>query len=88
MFGRLSRTPEELRVLENELCVGPDGLCRLWITKGERTGTEDRDALEVRESAERQAKRNEAFQAEHAAMIQGSVKASEEEVRRYMNPEH
>ena len=75
VFGKLCRTPEELRVLENELCVGPDGLCRLWITKGERGGTEDKDALEVRESAERQAKRNEAFQAEHAAMIQGSVRA-------------
>ncbi len=75
VFGKLCRTPEELRVLENELCVGPDGLCRLWITRGERTSTEDRDALEVRESAERQAKRNEAFQAEHAAMIQGSVRA-------------
>ena len=75
VFGRLSRTPEELRVLENELCVGPDGLCRLWITKGERTSTEDKDALEVRESAERQAKRNEEFQAAHAAMIQGSVRA-------------
>ena len=75
VFGRPCRTPEELRVLENELCVGPDGLCRLWITRGERGSTADKDALEVRESAERQAKRNEAFCAEHAAMIQGNVRA-------------
>ena len=75
VFGKLSRSEQELRILENELCVGDDELCRLWITRGERVGTEDKDALEVRESAERQQKRNESFCAEHAAMIQGSIRA-------------
>ena len=75
VFGRLSRSEQELRVLENELCVGDDELCRLWITRGEQAATADKDALEVRESAERQQKRNEAFCAEHAAMIEGSVRA-------------
>ena len=37
--------------------------------------TADKDALEVRESARRQLKRNEAFLAEHAAMVEGSVRA-------------
>ena len=75
VFGRCCRSREEMRVLENALCVGDDGLCRLWITKGEPCDTTDKDALEVRESAQRQAKRNEDFCAEHAAMIQGSVRA-------------
>ena len=75
VFGRLSRSETEMRVLENDLCVGADELCRLWITRGERGSTADRDALEVRESAARQEQRNEAFCAEHAAMIQGSIRA-------------
>ena len=75
VFGRCCRSREEMRVLENALCVGDDRLCRLWITKGEPCDTTDKDALEVRESAQRQAKRNEDFCAEHAAMIQGSVRA-------------
>ena len=75
VFGRCSLSEQELRILENELCVGDDALCRLWITKGERAETKDRDALEVRESAERQQKLNEAFYAAHSAMIQGSIRA-------------
>ena len=75
VFGRASLTEHELRILENELCVGDDGLCRLWVTKGEAAETQDKDALEVRESAARQEKRNEAFCAGHAAMIEGSVRA-------------
>lgn len=75
VFGRLCLSEQEMRILENELCVGDDGLCRLWVTKGERTETRDRDALEVRDSAERQQKHNEAFHAEHASMIEGSVRA-------------
>ena len=75
VFGRCCLSPEEMRILENELCIGDDGLCRLWVTKGEPVESHDRDALEVRESAERQKKRNTDFRAEHAAMITGSVRA-------------
>ena len=75
VFGRASLSEKELRILENELCVGDDGLCRLWVTRGEAADTQDKDALEVRESAVRQKKRNEAFCASHAAMIEGSVRA-------------
>ena len=66
VFGQCSRSVQEMRILENDLCVGGDEGCRLWITRGERIQTDDRDALEVRESAERQ---------KPAAMIQGSVTA-------------
>ena len=75
VFGRASLSEKELRILENELCVGDDGLCRLWVTRGEPADTRDRDALEIRESAARQKARNEAFCAGHAAMIEGSVRA-------------
>ena len=75
VFGRCCLSDQEMRILENELCVGDDELCRLWVTKGESVDTADKDALEVRESARRQQKRNEAFLAEHAAMVEGSVRA-------------
>lgn len=75
VFGRCCLSDEEMRILENELCVGDDALCRLWITRGEPVTTGNRDALEVRESAVRQRKLNEAYRAEHAAMIEGSVRA-------------
>ena len=75
VFGRCSRSGSEMRLLENELCVGDDALCRLWITKGEKADSADRDANEVRESAGRQKLRNEAYSAEHAALIEGSVRA-------------
>ena len=75
VFGRCNHTEQEMRVLENELCIGDDGFCRLWVTKGELGETRDRDALEVRDSAERQKKRNADFCAAHAAMIEGSIRA-------------
>lgn len=75
VFGRCCLSETEMRILENELCVGDDGLCRLWVTKGELSDTQDRDALEVRTSAARQKERNGAYRTEHAAMITGSVRA-------------
>ena len=75
VFGRSCLSEQELRILENELCVGIDEGCKLWVTKGEAVETSDRDALEVRESAAHQKSRNEAYQAEHAATIQSAVRA-------------
>ena len=75
VFGRCSLSDQEMRILENELCVGDDGYCRLWVTKGELSDTVHKDALEVRESAARQKASNERFCAEHASMIEGSVRA-------------
>ena len=75
VFGRCSLSEQEMRILENELCIGDDGYCRLWVTKGESVDTADRDALEVRESAARQKANNEAFCTDHASMIEGSVRA-------------
>jgi len=75
VFGRCSLTDSEMRILENELCVGDDELCKLWITRGERVKSDDRDANEVRDSADRQKARNEAYCKDHAALIEGSVRA-------------
>ena len=75
VFGRCCLSDQEMRILENELCIGDDGLCRLWVTKGELSDTANRDALEVRESAARQKGLNERFCADNAAMIEGSVRA-------------
>ncbi len=75
VFGSCCLSDTEMRILENELCVGDDGLCRLWVTKGEPSPATGKDAREVHESAARQRARNDAFRAEHAAMIEGSVKA-------------
>ena len=75
VFGRSAITEQELRILENELCVGIDEGCRLHITKGEAVESTNHDALEVRQSALRQQQRNEAYQTEHAAMVQGTVRA-------------
>ena len=75
VFGRCCRAENEMRILENELCIGDDALCRLWITKGEASPGDDRDADEVRASALRQRERNEAYAKDHAAMIEGSVRA-------------
>lgn len=75
VFGECCLSAQEMRILENELCVGDDGWCRLWVTKGAKAESADRDALEVRESAARQRSLNEAFCADNAAMIEGSVRA-------------
>ena len=75
VFGRLCLSDQEMRILENELCIGDDGLCRLWVTKGELSETANKDALEVRESALRQKGLNERFCADNASMIEGSVRA-------------
>ncbi|MCR5825333.1 MAG: hypothetical protein K6G54_02075 [Oscillospiraceae bacterium] len=75
VFGRSSVSDAERRILENELCVGRDADCRLWLTKGEPGETDDRDALEVRRSAARQKERNEAYYAAHSAMIRHNVRA-------------
>ena len=75
VFGRCSVSEQERRILENELCVAGSANCRLWVTKGELGETSDRDALEVRHSAERQKARNEAYAAEHSAAIRHSIRA-------------
>ncbi|MBR7073716.1 MAG: hypothetical protein IKI39_01275 [Oscillospiraceae bacterium] len=75
VFGQCSLSDQEMRILENELCIGDDGYCKLWVTKGEHIDTQHKDALEVRESAARQKANNEAFCADHASMIEGSVRA-------------
>lgn len=78
VFGRSLPTERELRILENELCVGNDEGCRLWVTDGDAAeGAEessDRDAAEVLRAAARQKARNEAFLHEHASLVQGSVR--------------
>ena len=75
VFGRPILSEQEIRILENELCVGVDEGCRLWITRGEAVETDNKDALEVRESARRQRARNESYLADNAAMIQSTVRA-------------
>lgn len=74
VFGRSLLTEQELRILENELCVGIDEGCRLWVTRGESAETRDRDALEVRASAARQRARNEAYLTDNAAVIRSAVR--------------
>ena len=78
VFGRCLLSEHALRALENELCVGNDEGCRLWIAAGGAPGEADasreRDAADARASAARQKARNEAFLNEHAAMVQGSVR--------------
>ena len=75
VFGRPLLSDGEMRILENELCVGVDEGCRLWITRGEKEETRDKDALEVRQSAEKQKARNEKYLADNAAVIQSTVRA-------------
>ncbi len=75
VFGRCALSSQEMRILENDLCTGDDALCRLWVSRGELSSTSDRDALEVRSSAERQKQRNGQFWTDNAMMIDGSVRA-------------
>lgn len=75
VFGRPMLSDGEMRILENELCVGVDEGCRLWITRGDKDATDDQDALEVRESAEKQRARNEQYLTDNAALIQSAVRA-------------
>ncbi|MBQ9685881.1 MAG: VWA domain-containing protein [Oscillospiraceae bacterium] len=75
VFGRSDRTQQELHILENELCGGPDEGCRLWITRGELEDTQDKDSREIRESAKKQQARNEKFLVDNAAAMQSSIRA-------------
>ena len=74
VFGRSLLAEREQRLLENELCAGPDSGCRLWITRGGEEETSDPEAAEVRDSSRRQRARNEAFCQEHAAEIRGGIR--------------
>jgi len=76
VFGRSLYTEREMGLIENELCVGADDGCRLWIARGSAGDvTDDPEALEIRESAKKQRQRNEEFLREHAAEIQGGIRA-------------
>ena len=74
VFGRSLLTEREQKLLENELCTGPDDGCRLWITRGGGGEAGDAEAAEVRDSSRRQRERNEAFCREHAAEIRSGVR--------------
>lgn len=79
VFGPCAISDRELQILENELCVGNDAACRLWITRAEaaRGGADPsglREAAELREAVRRQQKRNEAYLRAQGAMIQNSVR--------------
>lgn len=74
VFGPCAVSPEELRMLENQLCAGIDEGCRLWITKGAPGESADTDAAEIHRSAARQRQRNKAFLSEHAAMVSSSIR--------------
>lgn len=75
LFGPCLRDEREMRILENELCVGVDGYCRLWIVNGALGVGESGEARDVRESALRQRERNLAFWADNAVQIRRNVKA-------------
>ena len=74
VFGRSLLTEQEQRILENDLCVGPDEGCRLWVTRGDGAGGVNAEAEEVRADSLRQKARNEAFLGEHAAEIQDGIR--------------
>ncbi|MCR4656112.1 MAG: hypothetical protein K5770_07795 [Lachnospiraceae bacterium] len=82
VFGKSILSEKELRNLENGLCVDEDEGCRLWITGREPEGAEPaklpaslkKEIIEIRESAEKQRKRNGEFLNGHAAMVQGSIR--------------
>ena len=75
VFGRASISEPELRTLRNELCVGADADCLLWVTRGEDVDRSLREAAEVVAARERQQARSEAFCREHAAELAGAVKS-------------
>ena len=77
VFGRCAVTENELRILQNDLCVGEDADCRVWITKGEPApdALPLKEAEEIRQARDRQRESNEAFRKEHAVQMQGAVKA-------------
>ena len=75
VFGMPMLTDSEMSILESDVCTGADRGCRLWVTGGEMTATDDKDALEVRRSAGRQKALNERFRTENAASIEGAVKS-------------
>ncbi len=78
VFGNCLLTEQELRRMENELCAGDDEGCRLWVSHGvaapDANERAEGEAADVRRSAARQKKLNEAFLAEHANMVQGSIR--------------
>lgn len=77
VFGECALSEHELRTLENELCAGDDEGCRLWVTRGADAPDAARaegEAADVRKSAAQQKTRNEAFLAEHANLVQGSIR--------------
>lgn len=75
VFGNLSVSESELRILENDLCTGPDADCSLWITKGDLPTSDSKDISEIRESSARQKEKNEKYRSEHISSIESSVKA-------------
>ena len=75
VFGQSSISDGERRVLENDLCVGEDADCRLWITNGTGTDPHHREAAEVAAVRAAQQKKSEQYFTEHASALQHAVKA-------------
>lgn len=77
IFGECRIPERELVYLENEVCAGGNGMCRLWISGIGAEPTEEvknREAAEIRKSRVRQRERNEEYARERAAFLRSCIR--------------
>ena len=86
VFGESFLTGAERRLLENDLCTGIDGNCRLWVTKtaelpsqkgslsAEISGKDAKEIAEAGDDIHQQRERNREAYARNAAVIRHTIK--------------
>ena len=74
VFGRSAVSDAERRILENDLCIGADADCRVWVTRGEGVDAAHREAADVQQSALLQHQRNQEFFTQNAAALRHTAK--------------
>lgn len=83
-FGDCVYSDEEMRILEEALCMDGDAACRLWVVKQQSTeaeagvpmnaGTNSKDARDFLTKSAEQRRRNEKYCEKNALMIHESIK--------------
>lgn len=74
-FGPCMYSDQEMRILENALCSGPDASCRLWLTKaGDGSRSQTRQSRLLRQDQDNQKARNIKYYQDNILRIRENIR--------------
>ena len=74
VFGKSVLPESETEILNNDICTGADANCRVWVTQGEESDADYKDAADIIARRRRQRELNENFYADNRAAVRSAVK--------------